>query len=56
MNNLEKICDLIKKSNKIVILTGAGISTSCGIPDFRGPTGIYSYVGKKYNLPYPEAV
>lgn len=56
MNNLEKICELINKSNKIVILTGAGISTSCGIPDFRGPTGIYSYVGKKYNLPYPEAV
>lgn len=56
MNNLEKICDLISNSQKIVILTGAGISTSCGIPDFRGPTGIYSYVGKKYNLPYPEAV
>lgn len=56
MDNLEQICSLIDNSQKIVILTGAGISTSCGIPDFRGPTGIYSYVGKKYNLPYPEAV
>lgn len=56
MDNAEKICSLIDKAQKIVILTGAGISTSCGIPDFRGPTGIYSYVGKKYNLPYPEAV
>ena len=56
MSNLEKICELINNSKKIVILTGAGISTSCGIPDFRGPSGIYSYVGKKYHLPYPEAV
>ncbi len=53
---LSNIVDLFKKSDKITVFTGAGISTSCGIPDFRGPNGLYSTVQKKYNLPYPEAI
>lgn len=45
-----------KKYQKVIFLTGAGISVSAGIPDFRTPgTGIYSKL-EKYNLPYPEAV
>ncbi len=53
---LLKIVNLFKKANKITIFTGAGISTNCGIPDFRGHNGLYSYVQNKYNLPYPEAI
>lgn len=43
---IEQLVSLIKNARKIAILTGAGVSTLSGIPDFRGNGGIYT---KEFN-------
>ncbi|PGH12524.1 hypothetical protein AJ80_06685 [Polytolypa hystricis UAMH7299] len=56
--SVEGIAKYIKEKDvkSIVVLTGAGISTSAGIPDFRSPdTGLYANLAK-LKLPNPEAV
>jgi NAD-dependent protein deacetylases, SIR2 family len=37
-----RLLDLIRKSRKIAVFTGAGVSTLSGIPDFRGAHGVYN--------------
>eukprot|EP00970_Alexandrium_tamarense_P003151 scaffold473_cov189-Alexandrium_tamarense.AAC.21 len=36
------VVDQIADKRNIVVLCGAGISVSCGIPDFRSQTGLYN--------------
>jgi NAD-dependent protein deacetylase/lipoamidase len=39
---LEIACEWVEQSRRVVALTGAGISTESGIPDFRGPQGLWT--------------
>ncbi len=40
-NSLAQLKELIDEAKTIVILTGAGISTESGVPDFRSPGGLW---------------
>ena len=41
-DSIGRVCRWIDESSRIVALTGAGISTESGIPDFRGPQGVWT--------------
>lgn len=40
--SIEHVLQKLQSANKILVITGAGISTSLGIPDFRSSQGFYS--------------
>ena len=40
--DLESVANWLRDAKSIVILTGAGLSTESGIPDFRGPQGVWT--------------
>jgi NAD-dependent deacetylase len=50
---VERLGDLIAEASIIVPFTGAGISTECGIPDFRSPGGLWS---RNRPIPFDEFV
>ncbi|MDI6741730.1 MAG: Sir2 family NAD-dependent protein deacetylase, partial [Smithella sp.] len=41
---IDKVAAMIAVSKRLVVFTGAGISTESGIPDFRGPDGLWTKV------------
>ncbi|MEI6891883.1 MAG: Sir2 family NAD-dependent protein deacetylase [Pontiella sp.] len=42
MTSVERLSEWVRDAKSIAVLTGAGISTGSGIPDFRSASGIYS--------------
>jgi NAD-dependent deacetylase len=40
--SVERLAELMRERGPCVVLTGAGISTESGIPDFRSPGGIWA--------------
>jgi NAD-dependent deacetylase len=42
VHQLDAACELMIRASNVVVLTGAGISTDSGIPDFRGPQGVWT--------------
>jgi len=44
VREVKLVADMILESKKVVALTGAGISTESGIPDFRGPQGLWKQI------------
>ena len=42
MGDVDDAKRLIDEAQQVVVLTGAGISTDSGIPDFRGPRGVWT--------------
>lgn len=49
---IQKLNEILSKSNNIVFFGGAGVSTESGIPDFRSVDGLYN---QKYKYP-PETI
>jgi NAD-dependent deacetylase len=48
---IDRLQDLVEGARVIAPFTGAGISTECGIPDFRSPGGIWT---KNRPIPFDE--
>jgi len=56
--SIEKLCEGLENGTykKVIVMCGAGISTSAGIPDFRSPsTGLYERIQRQYGHFFKEA-
>ena len=56
---MAELVKLVTSSKHLVVHTGAGISTAAGIPDFRGPKGVWTLEEKgitpKLDITFDEA-
>ncbi len=44
MTEIDRFASMLAESRRAVVFTGAGISTESGIPDFRGPDGLWTRI------------
>lgn len=50
---VRELTELLERAERVLVFTGAGLSTGSGIPDFRGPTGVWT---KRSPVYYQEFV
>lgn len=55
MDRFKECARWIGQADKVAVLTGAGMSTESGIPDFRSSEGLYSQ-GKQQGIPSEEVL
>ncbi|KJZ76680.1 hypothetical protein HIM_04016 [Hirsutella minnesotensis 3608] len=48
--HLQRLLSALKKKKKVVVIAGAGISVSAGIPDFRSSTGLFATARSQHKL------
>jgi len=53
MEHVEKAAEILASSRYAIAFTGAGVSTESGIPDFRGPDGLWRRMDpEKFHIEY----
>ena len=54
--NIQKIGDIIKNSDCLLIVAGAGMGIDSGLPDYRGPNGLWNtwHPAKTLNMTYDK--
>mmetsp|Transcript_30672 Transcript_30672/g.55640 ORF Transcript_30672/g.55640 Transcript_30672/m.55640 type:complete len:621 (+) Transcript_30672:17-1879(+) len=56
VDDFDEVASLIEQSSRILVLTGAGISASSGIPTFRDGGGFYAKIAEEFGLADPEEI
>eukprot|EP01012_Entosiphon_sulcatum_P040479 TRINITY_DN5412_c0_g1_i2.p1 TRINITY_DN5412_c0_g1~~TRINITY_DN5412_c0_g1_i2.p1 ORF type:complete len:730 (+),score=57.81 TRINITY_DN5412_c0_g1_i2:39-2228(+) len=46
LQKMQQVAQWVRRARHVVVQTGAGITTSAGIPDYRGPTGVWTMKAK----------
>ena len=53
---ISEVVSILRKSKKILVITGAGISADSGLPIYRGTEGLYSDIFPDYGINIEEAL